>query len=44
MLEGLVVFTIGAIISIVFFIAQGKKTVIKAKIRGADLVDYIAKM
>ncbi|BAG40826.1 putative conjugative transfer protein TraD [Orientia tsutsugamushi str. Ikeda] len=28
------------IISIVFFTAQGKKTIIKAKIRGADFVGY----
>ncbi|KJW07102.1 F sex factor N terminal family protein [Orientia tsutsugamushi str. UT144] len=38
LLEGLIVFTIGVIISIVFFTAQGKKTIIKAKIRGADFV------
>nr|WP_252831474.1 hypothetical protein [Orientia tsutsugamushi] len=34
LLEGLIVFAIGVIISIVFFTAQGKKTIIKAKIRG----------
>ncbi|WP_041621116.1 TraD N-terminal domain-containing protein [Orientia tsutsugamushi] len=39
LLEILVVFTILVlIISIVFFTAQGKKTIIKAKIRGADFV------
>ncbi|KJV71359.1 type II/IV secretion system family protein [Orientia tsutsugamushi str. TA763] len=38
--------SIGVIISIVFFTAQGKKTIIKAKIRGADFVGYkcLAKM
>ncbi|WP_354666737.1 hypothetical protein [Orientia tsutsugamushi] len=40
MLEGLIVFAIGVIISIVFFTAQGKNTIIKAKIRGADFVEY----
>ncbi|KJV52005.1 F sex factor N terminal family protein, partial [Orientia tsutsugamushi str. Karp] len=46
LLEGLIVFAIGVIISIVFFTAQGKKTIIKAKIRGADFVGYkcLAKM
>ncbi|SPR02851.1 conjugal transfer protein [Orientia tsutsugamushi] len=39
LLEGLIVFAIGVIISIVFFTAQGKKTIIKAKIRGADFVE-----
>ncbi|WP_371219344.1 hypothetical protein ACA350_05570 [Orientia tsutsugamushi] len=38
LLEGLIVFAIGVIISIVFFTAQGKNTIIKAKIRGADFV------
>ncbi len=40
LLESLIVFAIGVIISIVFFTAQGKKTIIKAKIRGADFVGY----
>ncbi|WP_342637547.1 type IV secretion system DNA-binding domain-containing protein [Orientia tsutsugamushi] len=39
LLEGLIVFAIGVIISIVFFTAQGKNTIIKAKIRGADFVE-----
>ncbi|WP_342259871.1 type IV secretion system DNA-binding domain-containing protein [Candidatus Tisiphia endosymbiont of Metellina segmentata] len=45
-LEGIIIFTIGVITSIIFFIYQGKKTISKDKIRGADFVEakMLAKM
>lgn len=45
-LEGIIIFTIGIITSTIFFIYQGKKTILQDKIRGADFVEakMLAKM
>ena len=39
LIEAIIVFTIGVLASIIFFAYQGKKAVIKDKIRGADFME-----